>query len=174
MNPLPILVRTVFSLLVRILPFPGTHPDSTIFWYAHRLYPLPILVGTLFRYSHGFYLFLVLARILQFLGTYKDCTPFRYSSRQFFATRTDSTFSPVLTRILPFLGTHINCTFFRYSSRHFLDTSTDSTFSPYSPGFYNFWVGTQIVRSSDTRLDIFSVLAQILTFPVTRRDSTIF
>ena len=73
-----------------------------------------MLVGTVFRYSHGFYLFPVLARILPFSGTDTDSTIFRYSSGQFFGTRKDSTFSryssgfyrfQVLTLILPFFGT---------------------------------------------------------------------
>ena len=82
-----------FSVLTRILNFPGTRPHSTIFGYSHRLHPLLIFVWTLFRYSHGFYLFPVLALILPFLGSHTDCTLFRYSSGQFFDTRTDSTFS---------------------------------------------------------------------------------
>ena len=127
-----------FSELARFLTFPGTRPDSTIFWYSHRLYPLPILVRILFRYSHGFYL------------------------------------SPVLARIMPFFGTHAYCTLFPYSSGQFFDTPSDSTSSRYSPRFYPFWVRTQIVPSSDTRLNTLSVLARILTFPGTRPDSTIF
>ena len=122
-----------FSVLARFLTFPGTRPISTIFGYSHRLYPLPILVRILFRYSHGFYLFPVIARILLFLGEHTDCTLFRYSSGDFFGTR------------------------------------TISNFSRYSPGFYNFWVLTQIVPSSDTRPDTFSVLARILPRSEERR-----
>ena len=91
--PSPDTRPDTFSVLARIPPFLSNRPDCTIFGYAHRLYPLPILVRTLFRYSDGFYLFPVLARILQFLGTHIDCTLFRYSSGQFFGTRTDSSFS---------------------------------------------------------------------------------
>ena len=73
-----------------------------------------MLVGTVFRYSHGFYLFPVLARILAFSGPDTDSTIFRCSWGQFFGTRMDSTFSryspgfyrfQVLTLILPFFGT---------------------------------------------------------------------
>ena len=84
---------------------------------------------------------------------------------------------------LPFFGTHTYSTLFRYSSGHFFDTCTDSTFSRYSPGFYHFSVITQIRPFSSTRQDSFSILAQILPFPVlarilplfgTHTDSTIF
>ena len=73
-----------------------------------------ILVRTVFRYSHGFYLFLILAQILRFSDTHTDSTIFRYSSGQFFGSGTDSTFSgyspefyhfSVLTLILPFFDT---------------------------------------------------------------------
>ena len=62
-----------FSVLARILPFPGTRSDSTIFRYLlgstifqywHWFYLFPVLAPTVFWYSHGFYLFPVLARIL--------------------------------------------------------------------------------------------------------------
>ena len=85
--------RDSFSILERILPFRGTRPDYIIFRYSHRFDPFSVHVGTVFRYSNGFYLFLVLARILLFFGTHTDSTLFRYSSGQFFDTRTDSTFS---------------------------------------------------------------------------------
>ena len=142
--------------------------------YSRWLYPLPILVRTVFRYSHGFYLFPVLARILPFLGTHTDCTLFRYSSRQFFGTRTDSTFSRysplfyhfwVLTQIVTSSDT---------PSVQFFGTRTGSTFSRYWPGLYHFSALTLIVASSDTRPDSFSVLGRILPFPGTRPDSTIF
>ena len=83
----------LFPVLARILSFSGTDADSTIFrysfgqffctrrdstfsryspgfyhfWYSHRFNPFPVLVGTIFGHSHGFYLFPVLARILPFL-----------------------------------------------------------------------------------------------------------
>ena len=85
--------RDSFSILERILHFPGTHPDCTIFRYSHRFDPFPVLTRTVFRYSYGFYLLPVLSWILLFFGTHTDWTLFRYSSGQFFDTRTDSTFS---------------------------------------------------------------------------------
>ena len=85
-----------FSILARILRFPATRPNTAIFWYSHRFDRFPILVGYVFRYSHGFHLYPVLARILLIFGTRKDSTIFRYSSGQFFDTRTDSTFSRYL------------------------------------------------------------------------------
>ena len=68
--------RDSFSILARILPFPSTLPDSTIFRYSHSFDPFPVLVRTIFRYSHGFYPFTVLNRILLFLGTHIDSTIF--------------------------------------------------------------------------------------------------
>ena len=82
-----------------------------IFWCKFLSYPC--MVRTVFRYSHGFYLFPVLARILPFSGIDTDSTLFRVCSGQFFGTRTDSTFSrywPGLyhfrefTPILPYSG----------------------------------------------------------------------
>ena len=106
-----------FSILARITLFPGTHPDSAIFWYSHLLDPFPVLTRIVFGYSNGFYFFLVLTRILPFLGSHIDWTLFPNSPEQFFDTRTDSTFSwyspgfclfSVLTLIGPFSGTHPN------------------------------------------------------------------
>ena len=106
-----------FSILARILPFPGTCKDSTIFRYSHRLDPFLVLIRIVFRYSHGFYFFFVLTRILPFFGAHIDWTIFRYSFEQFFDTRTDSTFSwylpgffhfSVHILIGPFFGTHSN------------------------------------------------------------------
>ena len=45
--------RDSLSILPQIVPFPGTCPDSTIFRYSQRFNPFPVLVGTVFRYSHG-------------------------------------------------------------------------------------------------------------------------
>ena len=130
-----------FLTLARILPFPRTRPDTTGFRYTHRFDPFPVLVGTTFGYSHGFYLFPVLARILPFFGTLIDSTLFRYSWEQFLDTCTVSTFSrytprfyhfSVLpqnrpfpgtggdsfwlhARILPFPGTRPDSIIFRYS-----------------------------------------------------------
>ena len=73
-----------------------------------------MLVGTVVRYSHGFYLFPVLARIILFSDPDTDSTIFGFSSGQFFGTRPNSTFSwyspgfyrvQVLTLIPPFFGT---------------------------------------------------------------------
>ena len=97
-----------FSVLARILPFPATRPYSILFQNWPWFYLFLVLVRTVFRYSHGFYHFMVLTLILLF---------FRYSSEQFFGTRMDSTFfrySPgfyhfrVLTLILPFFDTRLN------------------------------------------------------------------
>ena len=106
--------REGFLTLARILPFPGTRPDSNVFGYSHRFDPFPVLMGTVFGYSHGFYLFSVHAPILSFFGTPTDSTLFRYSWEQLLLTRTDSTFSryspgffhfSVLPQIRPFFGT---------------------------------------------------------------------
>ena len=104
-----------FSILAWILPFPGTRPDSIIFRYSQLFDPFLEIAGTVFRYSHRFYLFPVVSLILLFFGTHTDSTLFRYSSRQFFDTRMDSTFSrysprlyyfSVLTLIRHFFGNH--------------------------------------------------------------------
>ena len=106
--------RDSFSTLARILPFPGTDPDSAIFRYPHRVDPFLVHPGTLFRHSYEFYLFPALTPILPFFGTHTDSTVFRYSPGRFFDTRTDSTFSwyipelchfLVLTLIRPFFDT---------------------------------------------------------------------
>ena len=130
-----------FSILAWILPFPSTRPDSTIFGYAHRLYPLSILFRPLFRYSHGFLLFRVVGRNVPFFGTHAESTLLRYSSEQFFGTRMDPTlsrYSPgfyhlcvrsqilphsetppdtfsILARILPFPDTRANAIICRFS-----------------------------------------------------------
>ena len=153
--------------------FFGTQTDSTVSRYAHRLYPLLILVRTVFRYSEGYYLsrylrgfyhFWVLTQVVPSFDTRQDS----------FSVLAQILPFPILARILPFFGTHTDCTLFRISSGQFLGTQTDSTFSQYSLGFYHFWVLTQNVPSSDTRLDTFSILARILPFLDTRPDSTIF
>ena len=95
-----------------------------------------MLVGTVVRYSHGFYLFPVLARILPFSGPDTDSTIFGYSSGQFFGTRPDSTFSryspgfyrfQVLTLILPFFGTRRHSFSVLARILRFPDTLPDST-----------------------------------------------
>ena len=145
--------------------------------------PFFVLVRTVFRYSHGFHLFLVLARIQQFSGAHTDSTIFAYWSGQFFGTRTDSTFCryshgfsnvPVHTHILPF---------FPYWFEQFFGTRTDSTFYRYSPGFHNFPMLTLIlpfsvlVRTSlrySHGFHLLPILARIQQCSGTHTDSTIF
>ena len=138
----------------RILPVPGTRPDSTNFRYSHRFDPFQVLARTVFRYLHGFYLFQysldsfsILARILPFPGTRPDSTIFRYSHRfdplqvlagNVFRYSHGFYLFPVLARILPIFVTHTDSTFFKYSAGKFFDTLMDSTFSLYSPAFYQF------------------------------------
>ena len=132
-----------FWVLARILPFPGTRLDSTIFRYSHNLDPFPVLVRTVFGYSHEFYIFLyssacynfsvlpqirpfsgiglesllTLARILPFPGTRPDSTIFRYSHRfDPFPVLVGIAFG-YFARILPFLGTRPDSTIFLYSQR---------------------------------------------------------
>ena len=164
----------MFSILARILPFSGTRLDSFIFRYSHWFDPFPVVVGTIFRYSHGIYLLLVLARILPFFDIHSKSTLFRYSQGQVFITGTNFTFfgnSPgffhfsVFTPIRPLSGTRRD-TFSKHS--RFLP------FYRYSPGIFYFSVLTLIRPFSGTRRDNFSILARILPFPDTRPDSTIF
>ena len=109
-----------FSILARILPFPGTRPDITIFWYStEKLFdtrtdstfsrhspvfyhiselpvngPFSVLTGTIFRYSHGFYHFSLLTLIRPFSGTQPNSFT-------------------ILTRILPCSSTRPDSTIFR-------------------------------------------------------------
>ena len=129
---------------------------------------------TVFRYSHGFYLFPVLARILSFSDIDTDSTIFRYSFAQFFGTHTDSTFSQKLARILSFFGTDPDSTIFQYSFGQFFGTHTDSTFSRYSPGFYQFSVMTLILPFFRSHSDRFSIIARILPFPGLARILSFF
>ena len=139
--------RDRFSILARVLTFPGTLPDSTIFRYSHWFDPFPVLVRTIFRYSNGFYLFPVLARILLFSVL--------TLSRPFFGNSWDNFSIP--SRILPFPGTLPDTTIFRDS--HWFDPFPVlvRTIFRYSHGFY-----------------LFPVLARILLFFGTNIDSTIF
>ena len=133
----------LFPVVARILPFFGTHTDSTLFWYYPGQFFDTRTDSTFSRYSPGIYHFSVFTQI-----------------RTFFGTRRDSFSIPV--PILPFPGTHSDSAIFRYSHRFdpfrysprlFFDTRTDSTFCRYSPGFYHFSVLTQIRPFSGTRQD---------------------
>ena len=97
-----------FLVLDRILPFSDIRPDSTLLWYSPEFYPSPILANIL--------PFPVLARILLFSCTHLDSTfvgtrpdLFRYSPR-FYP-------SSVLAQILPFSGSRPDSTFPRYWPR---------------------------------------------------------
>ena len=122
-------------------------------------------------------------RILPFPGTDTDDAIFGYSHRfdpfpalpgAVIRNSHEFYLFPVLTPILAFFRTHIDSTLFRYSPGQFFDTRTDSTFSRYSPGFYHFWVLIKIRPFSDDLQDSISIVAQILPFPDTYPDSTIF
>ena len=104
--------RDCFSILARILLFPGTFPDSTVFLYSYSFDPFPVLVRTIFRYSHGFYLFPVLNWILLFFDTHIDLTIFFIIARKVFRYSHGFYIFPVLSRILLFFGTHIVSTIF--------------------------------------------------------------
>ena len=135
-----------FLVFARILPFPGTRPDSTIFRYSHWFYHFSKLVRTVFQYWDGFYLFPVLARILPFSGIHTDSTLFQNLAGQFFDFRTYSTFS-------------------RYSP--------ESTIFWYSHWFYPFPVLARAVFRYLHLFYLFLVLAQILPFFGTHTDSTL-
>ena len=172
------------------MPFFGTHTDSTIFAYSpgqfvdtrtdstfsrysprfshfrysQRFNLFSVLVGKVFRHSHGFYLFPVLTRIMPFFETHTDSTIFRYSPGEFVDTRTHSTFSryslgfchfsiltqirpffdtlrdsfSTLARILPFPGTDPDYTIFWYSQRLDLFSILGGTVFRHSHGFYLF------------------------------------
>ena len=176
-------------LPARILPFPGTRPDSIIFRYSLRFDPFPVLVGTTFGYSHGFHLFPVQARILSFFGTPIDSTLFRYSWGQLLVTRTDPTFSRYSTGFFHFSVLPQIRPFYWYSSGKFFDTRMDSTFPgtrPDSTVFRNshrfdpfpILVGTVFGYSHGStfsrytpRFYHFSVQPQIRPFFDTRRES---
>ena len=97
--------RDSFSILARILSFPGslpdsiffdTHTDSTLFRYSSGQFFDTRMDSTFSRYSHGFYHIAVLTLI-----------------RPFFCNRRDS-FS-ILARILSFPDSLPDSTIFRYS-----------------------------------------------------------
>ena len=129
-----------------------------------------MLNRTVFRYSHGFYLFPVLARILPFFGTHTDSTLFQYVPGQCFITRTDSTFSgyslriyyfSVLIVILPIFGAQRDC---------FSILARILPFPGTRPEFYHFSVLTLIRPFSGTRPDSFSILTLNQPFCGTRPD----
>ena len=133
----------------------------------HKLTDLMNNIGdiksrTIFRYSHGLYLFW-------------------YSPAKFFENRRDSSSSRYSPGFYHFVGTHTDSTFFRYSPGQFFDTRTDSTI--FSTRHDSFSILALILPFPDsrtdstfssTRLDSFSILALILPFPDSRPDSTIF
>ena len=132
-------------ILARILPFPGTLPDSIIFRYSHIFDLFPVLVGTVFRYSHGLYLFW-------------------YSLEHFFDTQKD----------LPLPGNLPDSTIFRYSHRFDTFPILVGTVFRYSQGFYLFPVLARILPFFVTCRDSFSILVRILHFFGTRPHSYIF
>ena len=156
----------LFLVLARILPFSSTHMDSTLLWYWPEfnhspvltwILPLPVLAGTFFQYSPGFYPSPIPAQILPFSGTCLDTT--------FLGTRSDLFL--LLARILPFSGTSQNSTILwyspgyylsRYSPEPFYDTRMDSTILRYSPRFYLCQFSPGLYPSP--------VLVWILPFPV--------
>ena len=164
-----------FSVLARIVSFPGTRPDSTFFGYlpgfyqfrySHWLYPFPVLTLTGFRYSPNSIIFRYSTRVYHFY-VLSWILPY-------FGIRPDS-FS-VFARILPlpgtrpillFFGTHTDSTIFRYSPGQFFGTRTNSKIFRHSPGFYHFSILTLILPFSGTRPAVFTVLARILLFPST-------
>ena len=117
-----------FSIVARILPFPGTRLDSTIFRYSDLFYPFRYSSGQFFdtrsdstfsRYSPRFYHFLVVTLILLVIGTRPDSF---LNSHRFYVF-------PKLSWILPFFDTLTDSTIFWYSSGQFFDTRSDSTLS---------------------------------------------
>ena len=118
------------------IPFPNTDLDPAIFLYLHRFDPLSILVGIVFRHSHGFAFSRYRPSILPFFGTHTYSTLFRYSPGQIVDSRTDSTFSryspgfyhfSVLTQIRPFFGNRGDSFSILVRILPFFCTHTDST-----------------------------------------------
>ena len=144
-SPFFVTCRDSFSILVRILHFSGSRPHFTIFRCSHRFDPFLVLVGTVFRYSHGLYLFW-------------------YSLEHFFDTQRD----------LPSPGNLPDSTIFRYSHRFDPFPILAGTVFRYSQGFYLFPVLARILPFLVTCRDSFSILVRILHFSGTRSDSTIF
>ena len=190
-----------FSILARILPFPGTRPGSAIFRYSHgsdlfRYLPREFFDNrtdfTFSRYSPGFYNFSVLTHIRPFSGTRTYSTRSRYSPGfyQFSLLTQIRPFSgtcrecfSIVARTLPFPGTRSDSTDFRYSHRFdpfsvlaakVFRYSHGFYLSRYLPGFCQFSVLTHIRPFSGTRQESFSILVGILRFPGTRPDSTNF
>ena len=143
-----------FPILVWILPFFGTHTDSTLFRYSTGMFFDTHMDSTFFRYSPGFYRFLVLTLIRPFSSTHPDC----------FSILAWILLFPVLARILPFFGSHIDSTLSLYSPGQFFDTRTDSSFFQYLHWFNPSPVLARIIFSIPIRILPFSVLARILPF----------
>ena len=158
---------------VRILPFPGTRPDSNIFWYSHSFYQFfnTRTDSTFSRYSPGSYHFSVLTQIRPFSSTHRDIFStlarilpvpgadsnsaiFRHSHRfDPFSVLAETVFRdsyefylfPVLIRTLPFFGTYTYSTLFWYSPGQFFDSHRDSNFSRYSHRFDHFSILAETV-----------------------------
>ena len=132
-RPFSITRRERFSILARILPFPDTHPDSTIFGHSIKFDHFPVLTGTVFNtrgdstyswYSPGFYHFSVPTKIRPFSDTRLDSfsilawiLPFLVLAWNFFRYSHRFYLFPILARILPFPSTRPDSTIFWYSHR---------------------------------------------------------
>ena len=106
-TPFPVLAQNLLRYSPRNLPFFGTCPQSTLFWYLLEFYHFSVLarIRSLLRYYPEYDLF-----CLGFSNTHPDSIPrlsciLWYSSRYdlFFGTRLDTILSvldsPVLARI---------------------------------------------------------------------------
>ena len=175
--------RDSFSTLVRILPFPGTYSDSAIFRYSHWFDCFPVLSGTTFRHSHGFYLFPVLTRMMPFFGSPTESTLFWYTPGQYFDTRTNSTFSrywprfchfSVFTLIRPFSDTRRDSFLTLVRILPFPGTDPDDAILWYSHIVDPFLVLPGTVFRQLYELYLFPVLTPIQPFFGTHTDSTVF
>ena len=118
----------LFPVLGWILPFFGTHTDSTLFRYSSGQFFDTRTDSTFSRYSPEYCHFLVLTQIRPFSDTLREC--FSILARFHLYT--------VLARIQLIFGTRKDSTIFGYSSGQFFDTRTDSTFSRYLPEYCHF------------------------------------
>ena len=113
-RPISTTPRCRFSILGRILPFPDTRLDSTIF-STHT-------DSTMFRYSSGQYFY---ARRASTFSRYTPRSTIFWYSHRFdpfpVLPGADCRYSdgfylfPLLAWILPFFGTHTDSTLFQYS-----------------------------------------------------------